>query len=291
MFCLSDFPLLHQRYDTGIWFQEICPALFEFDVEKNPAEPLIEASSKRTVFHVIAATDPKSIKCAVAFNFVSAACQATAAKNERVPPTTLRISDRRDIYGWKTSDYLIAHGDMDSLLALCTYTCTSDSMMYCNQSMPPIDFFDMIQCSDLFIGPNNLLKQVPPELSATLGAKDWPAAGKSPRQLAHDLGHVDIVEFIDFLQFHAGGHLLLHHVTSKNAFVEGAFASVKATASTFTRHVEANSTYGYLCCIPRIRDLSFLLFIFFTSQPGLWRHSIGSRNVSGLRSIQERTNS
>ena len=71
-----------------------------------------------------------------------------------------------------------------------------------------------------------------------------PSAGKSPRQLALDLGHLEIVELMDFVQFHAEGSSLVSHLTSTTAFVEGSFALAKSGASSFIQHVEAKSKFA-----------------------------------------------
>ena len=114
--------------------------------------------------------------------------------------------------------------------------------------LPPFDFSHFAACSDMFTG--HVLKQVPPELSATVSDIDWPAAGKSPRQLALDLGHLEIVELMDFVQFHAEGSSLVSHLKSTTTFVEGLFALAKSGASSFVQHIEAKSKCALrLVCI------------------------------------------
>ena len=201
---------------------------------------LVSGARERTIFHEIAITDPTRIKNALAFNFVSYESEFVQAvrKSANLPCVHAPTIDTRDIYGWKTSDYLIAHGAMDSLLMVCVYIVVSHIG---ENNLKSIDFSCMALCSALFTGPGNALMQVPPELSEALDGKSWPASGKTPRQLAHDLGHVDMVELIDFLQFHGEGSLLLTHAESTTAFIQGSFASIKAAAMSFVRHVEAKS--------------------------------------------------
>ena len=230
-----------------LWLQKSNPALFEHSrVEPDRLELPV---NKRTIFHELALANPTKVRNAIAFNFVSyeSGDVSQTRKKQNLPWRIIPGTNRRDIYGWKPSDYLVAKGAMDSLLWMCMWVmathhihgvCAAFKKQRRTKS-PSVNFIWITQCLDLFAGPDNVLKQVPPELSVALGGADWPAAGKSPRQLAQDHGHKDIVEFIDFIQFHEEGSSLFSYVQSRAAFKDGSFKAAKLAAKTFSGFVEA----------------------------------------------------
>ena len=232
--------------DTVLWLQKSHPALF--DHTGLTPSPLRLAVSKRTVFHELAITDPTKVRNAIALNFVSYESDevSQARKKKNIPWTFVFGIRMSDTYGWKPSDYLVAKGAIDSLLLICVWIMSAHHIdgvdsggTERSNKMPSVDSSWIARCSELFAGPENVLTRVPPELSATLGGTDWPEAGKSPRRLAQDLGHEDIVELIDFIAFHEEGSSLLSYVESKTAFKEGSFAAVKLASKTFFGFAEA----------------------------------------------------
>lgn len=229
--------------DAGLWLQKNNPTLFGQQdlLRRAKRDPLILSDTKRTILHAVAVAEPSKAKHVIAFSYVSnysEEVERAGLKDVR----ELTYNFPRDIYGWKPSDYLIARGAMESLLMLCVSHRLDHRR---GKPLPPFDFSRFAACSDMFTG--HVLKQVPPELSATVSDIDWPAAGKSPRQLALDLGHLEIVELMDFVQFHAEGSSLVSHLKSTTAFVEGSFALAKSGASSFVQHVEAKSKCALRC--------------------------------------------
>ena len=233
-----------QHNNADLWLQKSYPTLFESKMQ-NPAQPLISHVSKRTIFHELAIEDPTKMRNAIAFNFVSHASETVSEvrETERIPWTFVPGIDWGDTYGWKTSDYLIAKGAMDSLLMMCVWVMWkhSDAVGIHDRGRGPklsIDFSWISRCSALF---SHVLIRVPPEVSTTLDSKDWPAGGKSSRQLALDLGHMDIVQLIDFIQFHQEGSSLVSYVGSRAAFIEGSFAAAKMATMTLSGLIEAGA--------------------------------------------------
>ena len=224
--------------DTGLLLQQL-QNRFLFDENR---QNLILAGSNRTIFHDLAIADPAKIQNAIAFNFVLSQTEIVQA-HSNIPHGDSKytyVSGIRwsDNHGWSTSDYLIAKGAMNSLLMVCVWEMTECSYRdrSADEKLPSIDFSWIPELAFMCRG---VLKQIPPELSKTLGCKDWPAAGKSPRELAHDLGHGDIVQLIDFIQFHEKASSLLSYVGSEAAFTDDSFAAVKVKAKTFSDLVEA----------------------------------------------------
>ena len=227
--------------DAGLWLQKNNPTLFgQRDLlRRAKRNPLTLSDTRRTILHAVAVAEPSKAKHAIAFAYVSFYSEEVQRAGLESVSVMALISNSRDIYGWKPSDYLIARGAMESLLMLCV-SFRLDHIP--GKPLPPFDFSRFAACSDMFTG--HVLKQVPPELSATVSDIDWPAAGKSPRQLALDLGHLEIVELMDFVQFHAEGSSLVSHLESTTTFVEGSFALAKSGASSFVQHVEAKSKFA-----------------------------------------------
>ena len=221
------------------------PKLFA-DWRSEQLQPLISPVSERSIFHELAITEPTKIPNAIAFNVIPCGSEEVSEAREaaNIPWKGVPGMIWCDTYGWKTSDYLIAKGAMDSLLMMCVSFMSTDLH---DSNVPDrghvlwsIDFYSVSRCKCLFTGK---LMRVPPELSTILDVENWPAAGKSRRQLAQDLGHEDIVELIDFIMFHREASSLLFYVDDK---YRDSFATAKETAKTFSRLVEAglaNSTW------------------------------------------------
>ena len=215
-----------------MWLQKVHPAILA--IEYGKPYRLVLAANKRTIFHELALKNSTKVRNAIVFNFVAFVSNAISLKCTFIPGMT-----HRDTYGWKPSDYLVARGATDSLFWMCLWVMATDQIHGVPAGGTQINFRWISLCSDLFAGPDNVLMRIPPELSETLGGTEWPATGKSPRQLAQDLGHEDIVELIDFIQFHAEGSSLCSYVQGVTACKDASLAAAKLSAKTFAGFVEA----------------------------------------------------
>ena len=103
----------------------------------------------------------------------------------------------------------------------------------------PVNFLCLAKCYHCLF--SQVLVRPPPDIGT---AYVWPEAGTTKRQLALGLGHLNVVELIDYMRLHYEGWLIFKHVMAAGAHRAGLLSELRAGSPMFFALVQAGEKNG-----------------------------------------------
>ena len=223
-------------YDLGNWFRQ-----HRSEVWKSP-HLILWTKHERTILHDLAINQPAKVKNIIAYNFVSTLAEVSFSVSGVCTP---------DAHGYRVSDFLIMNGDFESILMLCTSVLCHEkrkeefpdvgrnTRLFARFFEKRVDFHCLAKCYDCLF--SQVLVRPPPDIDT---AYVWPKAGTTKRQLALGLGHLNVVELIDYMRLHYEGWLIFKHVMAAGAHRAGLLSELRAESPMFFALVQAGKQNG-----------------------------------------------